>query len=179
MFISPHLLSIEPHSTGGMSVIDVEASALNGGYPIEIGVAFWNAAQGRICHEAKLIRHEPWLESGRWCLQAQSVHGITQEEIRDNGRPVEEVCEWLNEKIGLQSAAFVGDFRDTRWLSHAFDTAGKGMLFNVHYIEKLLEGARLSQESYFRFLEKTAHRAGHDAMQMYTAIMKCAGFKPT
>lgn len=154
-------------------IIDVEASALDNGYPIEIGLARHNPLSGRISQEAKVIRHDPWLENGHWSKEAEAIHGITREEIYDTGRPLDEVCSWLNDTLGPRSIVHVGDMKDKMWLSQTFDTVGRIHLFQLDYIGAFMRAASISQETYLGFLGDLQHRAGQDALQMTRTLYRC------
>ena len=158
------------------AIIDVEASALDMGFPIEIGLAKFNLPSGKISEQSMVIRHDPWLESGRWSAEAEAIHGITKEEIYDTGRPVDEVCTWLNDTLGPHVTAHVGDFKDKLWLAQAFDAANRTHIFQLDYIGSFMRAAAISQQRYFDFLGNLQHRAGQDAVQMTRALYHCMSF---
>lgn len=154
------------------AIIDVEASALDMGYPIEIGLAKCDLKTGKISQQSMVIRHDPWLENGHWSPEAEAIHGITKEEIYDTGRPVEEVCTWLNDALGPHATAHVGDFKDKIWLSQAFDAANRVHLFQLDYIGSFMQAAAISQQRYLDYLGDLHHRAGEDAVQMTRALYR-------
>lgn len=158
------------------TVIDVEASALDRGYPLEIGVAKYDGQSGKIVHSSMLIRHDPWLEKGLWSSEAEKIHGITKQEIYDKGRPLREACSWLNETVGPHTA-HVGDMRDKMWLSQMFDAAGRAHIFQLDYIGAFMEAAAISQKNYFDFLGDLQHRAGQDALRMARALYDCMALR--
>ncbi|PZQ44383.1 MAG: hypothetical protein DI551_10240 [Micavibrio aeruginosavorus] len=158
-------------------VMDFEASALHGGYPIEVGVAFtWQ--DWKITDEARLIRHDPWLDHGRWCSEAQDVHNLTKEDVRSGGQSIETVCDWLNGMLAGKTV-YADHDKDKGWLCQLFDEAGKRPYFELLHVEKYINRASYVNESclidFTRGLEsgRDIHRAGPDARRIARALAAC------
>jgi hypothetical protein len=113
-------------SSSFFQVIDIEASALVGGYPIAIGIA---RADGAMLHT--LVRPEPeWIEHGRWDPNAQHLHGISLDRLKSDGRPARDIVEEINARCAgwLHSDA---PSHDLRWLQELRDAAETELNANV------------------------------------------------
>ena len=93
--------------------IDFEASALENGYPIEVGVA--EVATGAV--RSWLIRpSETWLAGRIWSPASEKVHGISRSLLEAEGKPPEAV--WAALAPALAGKLLVSDNPpfDGRWL---------------------------------------------------------------
>lgn len=79
-------------SIHGIAFLDVEASSLRHGFPLEVG---WCSAD--LLHGASfLIRPLPhWLDGYRWSREAEDMHGLTVDRLEREGLRPEEVVERL------------------------------------------------------------------------------------
>jgi hypothetical protein len=102
-----------------LTFIDVEASALRDGYPIEVGWARTDGLFGQ-----HLIKPCPeWVESFVWCGKAEAIHGLSLDALNRLGAPAEEVAEALNrELVGQVVVSDNRDF-DAGWVAQLFDAA--------------------------------------------------------
>lgn len=149
--------------------IDVEASALENGYPIEVGWAIYDPTSGDIATESHLILYPPWLEALNWEPSAQGVHGITQDELRSTGKPVEFVAERMNEAIPGTAFSDCVEF-DQAWIDHVFSAAGSERKFRI--LDVSVPFARppvtalgyAHAEQHVHRLAPRTHRAGDDAL---------------
>jgi hypothetical protein len=101
-----------------MIIIDFEASALDGGYPIEVG---WACTDGRI--GAHLIKPTPeWLDL-EWSPKSEHIHGLKRDTCLSRGETPAQVLRALNDAIG--SDMLVSDFPqlDSRWFVQLADAA--------------------------------------------------------
>ena len=139
-------------------IMDFEASALHKGYPIEVGVAIsWPG--GMIGSASRLIRHDPWLENGLWCLEAERVHKISQQRVFYEGTEVSEVCRWLNDAL-LHETVLVSHYKDKGWLYQMFDAARSVPLFDVKEVAQEIDAASHVNEKDLREMMRDApHRA--------------------
>lgn len=113
-------------SSSSFQVLDIEASALIGGYPIAIGIV---RADGEMLYS--LVRPEPeWLDHGRWDANAEHLHGISLERLKSEGRPAAEIVAEINERFSgwLHSDA---PGHDLRWLQELRDAAEIELRANV------------------------------------------------
>jgi hypothetical protein len=155
-------------SSSSFQVIDIEASALIGGYPIAIGIV---CADGAMFYS--LVRPEPeWIEHGRWDPNAEHLHGISLDRLKSEGRPAREIVEEINERFSgwLHSDA---PSHDLRWLQELRDAAEIELRANVvgREVEPILrelaeanETPRARMHEIFN-LERASHNhnALHDA----------------
>ncbi len=115
--------------------IDFEASCLprhGRSFPIEVGVAGAGAA------ESWLIRpHESW-EGWDWTRQAEALHGLSLERIRDEGLPVEAVFEKLT--AAVKGCRVVADsVIDQYWLETLAAAAGAAAPFFIDHVSAVLD----------------------------------------
>ncbi len=94
-----------------IAFVDIEASSLENGYPIEIG---WARSDGRV--GAALIRpHNDW-KSLLWSAEAERVHRIPIDKL-DSGVAREDALEKVcAELVGYQCFSDAPDY-DWQWLS--------------------------------------------------------------
>jgi len=95
-----------------MIVIDIEASALVDGYPIEIA---WARTGGKcraylIKPSADLIAHT------NWDSISQSIHGLSRELLEQRGMPIGEVVESLNRDLNGEKVLSDAPSHDWNWL---------------------------------------------------------------
>lgn len=94
--------------------IDVEASALEFGYPVEVA----------LCDDALnvstwLVRpHERW-SSLKWSDEAQAIHGLSQAYLQAEGFPAEKVAAEIAERLaGVRFIWSDNPAYDAHWLGH-------------------------------------------------------------
>lgn len=168
-------------SSSFFQVLDIEASALVGGYPIAIGIA---SADGAMMYA--LVRPETeWIEHGRWDENAEYLHGISRGRLKAEGRPAREIVDAINARFSgwLHSDA---PSHDLRWLQEMRDAAETELNANIvaREIETILremaeaaEMPRAMADEVFS-LERSSHthHALHDAAAWIAAreaIVKC------
>jgi DNA polymerase III epsilon subunit-like protein len=156
-------------------IIDVEASGFGrGSYPIEVGVARPDGTTS-----ARLITPPPgW---NHWSSEAQLIHGITREQLLDEGQAVSEVADWLNQELrGLTVYSDSWGF-DSSWIALLFDEAGRLQMFRVETLNKLLTEAQLThwadtKHEVLEALRLVRHRAADDALMLHLTlqrVLKC------
>ena len=168
-----------------IAILDLEASALgHGSYPIEVGVALIHGAAHPVRSWSTMIRPtQAWLDHGVWSPASARVHGISIELIEQEGRPVEEVCDWLSSHLG--SAAIVASDApryDQDWLDTLFRAADREQLFTLYHFEVLTSGLSADQHRHLRYLLNRApvpHRAGPDALRLASKLLEThLGYPP-
>ena len=115
---------------------DVEASGLNAhSFPIEVG---WSEmlANGQLVARSVLIRPPiAWQERiGAWDPAAQEIHGISLDQLRDEGLPPREVTTLLNEALFDRTLHSDSPEFDGRWMEELFYEAGAVMDFTLSTI---------------------------------------------
>lgn len=148
-----------------MLIIDIEASGLDPvhSYPIEIGI--YNTEKPEKSLSFLIKPHHTW---DYWDEIAEEIHGISQQELIDNGIPADIACDRIQEYIQTHAAekplviSDAPDF-DFMWLRCLFFSANKRMLFKVSGVDSVLEPNR--QKTLFAELERQEmpHRALADA----------------
>lgn len=155
-------------SSSSFQVIDIEASALVGGYPISVAIV---RADGEMFYS--LVRPEPeWLDHGRWDPNAEHLHGIALERLKSEGRPAAEIVDEINARFSgwLHSDA---PSHDLRWLQELRDAAeielranivAKEVAVTLRELADAAEMPRTKVDEIFN-LERASHNhhALHDA----------------
>lgn len=159
----------------GLVFADIEASGLQYlSYPIEIG---WAWAEERHV-EARSILIKPteeWLgwKTG-WNPRAEQAHGITLDELLQNGLEPAEACDRLNRELQQAEIAFDtgADAHDARWLSILYRAASAEPSFPIARLPSdacILGYARMLGipddvvRQLDRLAPKSTHRAAIDA----------------
>lgn len=144
-------------------ILDIEASGFGkGSYPIEVGVAM---PDGELY--AWLIKPQPhWTH---WQERAEAVHGITRQRLLDEGEPLREVANRLNQLLSGKTVYSDGWGVDRSWLALLFHEANVFQRFTLDSVYSLLTEGELDawNESWGAVLNKTGmipHRAGTDAL---------------
>ena len=152
-----------------IAIIDIEASGLHfDSYPIEIAVL----KHGEV--RSWLIRPEPqWTY---WCQTAQSLHGLSRQQLNDEGLEGAEVVRQLNEFVSDTEGILYSDADrwDADWVATLYFAAQQSCPFHVGSIYDLLPAeqiqpfnqlkTQLAQSGEFR-----QHRAGQDVLMIARA----------
>ena len=143
-------------------IIDIEASGFGvGSYPIEVGVAM---PDGTLYDW--LIEPAPhWTH---WQTEAESIHGISREMLLQEGLPMADVANELNELLHNETAFSDGWGVDRAWLALLFHDAGIYQGFKIDSVYALLNEVQLDSWGEYRqaVLDDSGHvphRAGIDA----------------
>lgn len=150
-------------------VIDMEASGLSSqSYPIEVGIVLDTGQR----YQSLIRPLEDWTH---WDPQAEALHGIARAELLEQGRPIREVCEEINELCLGQTLYSDCWVFDNSWLNNLFARAGISRRFACAPIEMVLTEQQLG-----RFLEckdavsercaRAKHRAMNDALIIQKAL---------
>lgn len=151
-----------------LAFVDLEASALVSGYPIEIG---WAREDGIV--GAVLIRpHGEWLVDLTWDPNAQSIHLLPRELPLTGGTPIDDVVDTLN--IALAGCRCISDApaHDWRWLSlllEFYDRGPREFTFDLladpaePLLLGLAEGLGTPPERIREILRATGTRHAHTA----------------
>lgn len=123
-----------------IAIIDIEASGLHfDSYPIEIAIL----KQGEM--RSWLIKPEPkWTY---WCATAESMHGITREQLAEEGLPAGRVVLELNEFMeGFEGVLYSdADRWDADWVDTLYFTVKQSRRFHIASIYGLLDGESVSR----------------------------------
>lgn len=143
-------------------IIDIEASGFGSkSYPIEIGVALNSGRQ--FC---TLIL--PATEWTYWDKEAEKIHHISRDKLKNYGRPIHSVVNQLNNMLNGVTLYSDGWVVDRPWLTTLFHAAGKSMQFNVSPLELILSEKQIevwheTKEKIMNEMKFQRHRASFDA----------------
>lgn len=103
-------------------ILDIEASGLSPrSYPVEIG---WASVQD-LSGDSFLIRpSNGWVKNGDWSSTSEQIHGISLEQALDEGIPVAEAAERVNEALNGYRVLVDGGQYDPQWYRSLFNSAG-------------------------------------------------------
>lgn len=153
------------------AILDIEASGFGqGSYPIEIGVAADNGEQ-----YSWLIRPEhDWTH---WSLEAESLHGISREQLLSEGLKPSIVADELNDLFEGQVLYSDGWGFDSGWLSLLYYVARKNMYFKLETLPRILSEYQLEhwndeKERLRTQKQITLHRAASDALLIQETYRK-------
>lgn len=98
--------------------IDVEASSLQDGFPVEVAWCSADLTRGA----TYLIRpDDAWLETLDWSEEAESMHGLTLDRLTTEGRAAADVAERLAADLGGQRVESDNPRADAAWLGMLYD----------------------------------------------------------
>lgn len=101
-----------------LAFLDVEASSLDDGFPVEVGWCSADLTRGA----SYLIRPEPsWLTRLRWSAEAEAVHGLDQARLTAEGLAAAEVADRLAADLAEAAVQSDAPEMDGRWLDLLFD----------------------------------------------------------
>ena len=144
------------------AIVDVEASGFGvGSYPIEVSVVL--SDQSIHCF---LIRpEESWVH---WDKNAEALHGISREMLREHGRPIREVADGLNRLLRSQTVYSDAWSYDSSWLGKLYDAADMLQGFRLETLRVILSERQMAIWESVRLevvdeLKLKRHRASADA----------------
>lgn len=107
-----------------IAYVDIEASGLHDGYPIEVA---WCAAD-LSAGSSWLIRPDPiWRETLVWDDLVEDLHGLTLADLERHGRPAAEVAAALHADLRDASAVLSDSpAYDRAWLRQLYDLCDVG-----------------------------------------------------
>jgi hypothetical protein len=144
------------------AIIDVEASGFGkGSYPIELGVVLSCGAR-----LSMLVKPEPeWIH---WDANAESLHGLSRQQLVSTGKPIKSVATAFNAFLSGMTVYTDAWVVDGPWISHLFYAAGTKPRFKVSSIEQIMSEAQFeiwddTKTQLADELQGTRHRASQDA----------------
>lgn len=158
-------------------IIDVEASGFGAqSYPIEIGVILSSGER----YSALIKPARDWTH---WCEDAESVHGVSRELLKDRGRPLIEVAGELNQLLDDQVIYSDGWVVDQPWINRLFTAAAIDRRFRVSPLELLLKEPQMQRWQQIRNgvldeLSLPRHRASTDALVIQETFRRSLAFIP-
>jgi hypothetical protein len=133
---------------------DFEASGLTG-FPIEIGWA-WPDGSAVISDSLLIAPAAHWDLTGRWETQAETIHGISINQLKAEGRPPLSVVQRLNRCLAGRTL-YSDSPLDTGWMAQLFAATTLLPTFTVH----LMPAGELVDD-----LRRTVGLSHHAAVQI-------------
>ena len=114
------------------AIIDIEASGFGqGSYPIEIGYAL----EDRVAHNFLIQPAAGWTH---WSEEAEEIHGLSYQWLKENGMALKEVAYQLNHALEGKTLYSDAWGFDNSWLGRLFEEAELIQRFRLETINKLL-----------------------------------------
>ena len=143
--------------------IDFEASSLDliSSYPIEVGICLPDSST----HSWLIKPHVLWKD---WSASAEEIHGISRQQLIDEGLEVSEVVNDMN--LILSGDVFCDAWTfDSFWMHRLFKAAKTKPVFHLDSISMLLNGEQISQwqsvrQTVINEMGIVTHRAANDAL---------------
>ena len=154
------------------ATLDFEASGLSEfSYPIEVGYSLPSGVDHSLLINP-LSASDEWLY---WDTFSEShIHGITRDELKQDGKQVVDVCQHLNAVLGQYERVFCDSEWDLFWLGRLYHAAHMRPSFMLTEICCWLKQHNGLDREYFQLaLEQQGsvnHRARHDAKQIRLAL---------
>lgn len=146
--------------------IDFEASSLDllDSFPIEIGICMPDST----LHSWLIKPHVLWKD---WSASAEKIHGISREQLEDEGIEVREVVEKLNDLLSGDVFCDAWTF-DSFWLHRLFKAAKQKPAFHLDSISVLLDSQQIDHWQGIRasVIQESGiitHRAANDALILH------------
>ncbi|MCD8522416.1 MAG: hypothetical protein LRY66_09535 [Saccharospirillaceae bacterium] len=154
-------------------IIDLEASGFGrGSYPIEVGFAL----EDRVV-QSFLIKPAPtWLH---WSVEAELIHGISREQLQDEGMTPREVALKMNEMLRGKTLYSDAWSFDSSWMGRLFDEAELVQRFRIETINKLLTPEQMeawhdTKKSLWYEMNIERHRAANDVQVLQETFLRVA-----
>lgn len=142
-------------------IIDVEASGFGrGSFPIEIGFAL----EDRKVQSYLIQPSENWTH---WSDEAEAIHGISRQQLADDGLGVRDVALLLNEHLFDKTLYSDAWSFDSSWIGRLFEEAELVQRFRIETINKLLTMEEMerwtdTKSTLWNELDVGRHRAAND-----------------
>jgi DNA polymerase III epsilon subunit-like protein len=161
-----------------LALTDLEASALSGGYPTEIGVC----SDPEIGYQSSLIRPVPEWAPLLWDPESEAITKISREMLAGAPSPAE-VCDLFERWVGDAMVVVEHLPHDGPWIDQIYEAAGRKRLFGLYDFHDVLfdlvvEHGRPIENVYgacdvIQSSHEKPHRAGPDVVLM-AKVLKLA-----
>ena len=155
-------------------IIDLEASGFGrGSYPIEIGYAL----EDRVVHCCLIKPASDW---HHWSEEAEQIHGISREQLLQEGNSPREVALRLNDALRGKTLYSDAWSFDTSWLGRLFNEAELIQRFRLETINRLLTQEQMeawhdTKKSLWSELDIDRHRAANDVRVLQETYLRVTG----
>lgn len=151
-------------------VIDFEASGLTrSSYPIEVGIT------NGVINYSSLIK--PMIHWSHWNEEAESIHRITLDSIRSNGKDPLQVAIDMNSFLNTSIIYCDNIHWDRFWLNVLFSDNGLSPTFKILDIQDIiktdlqLQRYEIKRNELYQSCVFQKHRALDDAKSIHAALM--------
>ncbi|TNC92413.1 hypothetical protein [Thalassolituus sp.] len=153
------------------AIIDVEASGFGrGSYPIEIGFAL----EDREVKSCLILPADSWTH---WSDEAEAIHGISRDQLREEGLSVRDVALFLNEELRGKTLYSDAWSFDSSWIGRLFEEAELVQRFRIETINKLLtpdqmENWQGTKKDLWQEFSLSRHRAANDVRVLQETFLR-------
>lgn len=162
---------LEPGAPPAPTVLDIEASGFGrDSFPVEVGFVLGDG-ESFCC----LIR--PVAGWTHWDKAAESLHGISQQTVREHGRDAREVALLLNDRLHGQTVYCDGWAHDYVWLNVLYEAAGLTPSFKLDNLRALLTEREAASWAVVKTqvaagMSLQRHRASSDAKLLQRTLIR-------
>ena len=155
------------------AIIDLEASGFGrGSYPIEVGFALEN----RDVHSFLIKPEADWTH---WSPEAEEIHGISREQLEQEGLNIRDIAITLNVLLSGQTLYSDAWSFDSSWIGRLYDSAEVIQRFRIDTINKLLKPHQVehwhpTKEAVIKELNIQQHRAANDVRVLQETFLHVA-----
>ena len=157
------------------NIIDFEASGLGiSSYPIQVAVILTDGQT----YCSWILPHDDWEEHGEWDYEAQKIHNIPKQTLRDIGKPLRIVAQELNDFIAGQTVYCDGGIHDIQWCDTLFWKAGFPRTFKLDKVRAVMhEGVNYHYQKNLsvKELQLKEHDALNDVKIIQRTVDICSG----
>lgn len=153
------------------AIIDVEASGFGrGSYPIEIGFAL----EDREVHSYLIKPAAQWTH---WSDEAEAIHGISRQQLQDEGLTPRDLALLLNERLRGKTLYTDAWSFDSSWIGRLFEEAELVQRFRMETINKLLSPQEMemwqgTKKNLWQELNIDRHRAANDVRVLQETYLR-------
>lgn len=120
-----------------LNIIDFEASALRGGYPIQVAVILANGDT----YDSYIYPDDEWIDTMNWDPESEQIHKIPMSLLREHGKDIVTVANELNQFIDGREVFCDGGLYDLQWCACLFAFANVTKTFMLgDIVRDLLKG---------------------------------------
>jgi hypothetical protein len=155
--------------------LDFEASCLpqhGRSFPIEVGISGGDGVT-----RSWLIKpHDAWRD-WTWSEEAERLHGVSFEQLMDEGVPAQDVLFELTAALGGRPAV-ADSYLDESWMRTLERAVGAPPLVRVQHIHGLIDQWSVANDAVLSALSETnalpwrRHRAAEDALRLQALVAR-------
>lgn len=153
------------------AIIDLEASGFGrGSYPIEVGFAL----EDRNVHSFLIKPAPDWTH---WSEEAEQIHGISRQQLDEEGLNPREIALKLNELLRGKTLYSDAWSFDSSWVGRLFNEAELVQRFRIETVNKLLTQEQMeawhdTKQNLWDEMDIGRHRAANDVKVLQETFMR-------